>query len=154
MLPTVPLNEADAPLATDLPQKLMTVVADLTDVILEENALMAEGMPAAVAKTIDRKLELSDSYEDLYAELVETHRDYLANDPEYASRLMEAVLQLREATTENLTRLDAAMEASRRRVEAVMAAMRSSVSENIPYNAKGDVPLNAKLAAFTKDFHA
>ena len=35
-----------------------------------------------------------------------------------------------------------------------MAAVRAEVRDNGPYNAKGDVPLNARLAAFGKDYHA
>jgi hypothetical protein len=140
--------------AAGLPDMLMAVVSDLTDVILEENALLTEGLPAAVAATVDRKLELSDAYEDLYAELVESRRDSLTCDPDFARRLMDAVVVLREATSENLARLDAAMTASRRRVESVMAAMRAEACANTPYGPQGKVPLDACLAAFGKDFHA
>ncbi|MGE5517947.1 MAG: flagellar protein FlgN [Bacteroidota bacterium] len=139
---------------SDLPEHLLLVIAELTDVITEENTVMAEGMPAAVVATVDRKLELSDTYEELYAELADNRAEILAQDPEFATKLMEAVLLLREVTAENLTRLDAAMTASKRRVEAVMAAMRSAARESAPYSAKGDVPLNARLAAFGKDYHA
>ncbi|MCR6632562.1 MAG: hypothetical protein NVV74_22345 [Magnetospirillum sp.] len=154
MLPSAPLIHMVDTQHADLTEMLMSVVTDLTEVIEEENALMAEGMPAAVTATIDRKLELSDAYEDLYAELVENRRDCLTADPAFANRLMEAVLHLREVTTENMARLEAAMQASRRRVEAVMAAMRSTIAEDGPYSAKGEVPIGARLAAFGKDFHA
>lgn len=137
-----------------LPSQLLEVVTELTEVIVEENSIMADGMPAAVVATIDRKLELSDTYEDMCAEMMETQRDSLAADPVLARKLMEAVLRLREVTAENLTRLEAAMDASRRRVEAVMAAMRSDARETTPYGPKGGVPLGARLAGFSQDFHA
>lgn len=154
MLPSAPLLHIGSDHHSDLPEHLLAVIAELTDVMLEENAVMAEGMPAAVVSTVDRKLELSDTYEELYAELADSRAEILAQDPDFATKLMEAVLRLREATAENLTRLEAAMSASKRRVEAVMAAMRSTARESTPYGPKGDVPLNARLAAFGKDYHA
>lgn len=138
----------------NLPERLLAVVAELTSVMQEENAALAEGLPASVSANVDRKLELSDNYDELYAELADTQAELLAADPDFAHKLMDAVLQLRQVTAENLTRLDAAMSASRRRVEAVMAAMRATAQENAPYGAKGEVPLNARLAAFGKDYHA
>lgn len=153
MLPTAMLPHVDAG-SRDLRGLLMDVVTELVEVIREENATLAEGLPAAVATTIDRKIELSDAYEELCGELAETAPEMLAADPAFAAKLMEAVVALRTATDENLVRLEAAMTASRRRVEAVMAAMRSSAGENAPYNAKGAVPLNARLAAFGRDYHA
>lgn len=154
MMPSAPLMHTGSEFHGDLPAQLLAVIAELTEVMLEENDVMAEGLPAAVVATVDRKLELSDTYEELYAELADHRVKILAHDPEFATKLMEAVLRLREVAAENLTRLDAAMSASKRRVEAVMAAMRSSARENAPYGPDGDVPLNARLAAFGKDYHA
>jgi hypothetical protein len=136
-----------------LPGQLLDVVTELTEVVLEENAIMAEGLPAGIAANLDRKLELSDTYEDLCAEVIEGRRDSLAADPELARRLIMAVVRLREVTAENLVRLDAAMDASRRRVEAVMAAMRAEAGNAAPYGPGGAVPLGARLAAFSRDFH-
>lgn len=154
MLPSAPLMQDVTASHGQLPGQLMSVIAELTDVILEENAVMAEGIPAAVMATVDRKLELSDLYEDLLAEMVETKPACLTSDPELARKLMDAVLELRQATQENLVRLEAAMNASKRRVEAVMAAMRSEARVDSPYSAKGEIPLGARLAGFGKDFHA
>lgn len=138
----------------DLGEKLLYVISELTEVMMEENFILADGIPASLAANVDRKLELSDDYEELYAELVDNQSELLSTDPAFAHKLLEAVLQLRETASENLERLDAAMNASKLRVEAVMAAMRTTVSENLPYSATGTVPLNARLAAFGKDHHA
>lgn len=154
MLPNATLPHAGYGSHADLPDRLLSVVAELTEVMQEENAALALGLPAALSTGIDRKLELSECYEDLYAEWADTQAELLSADPAFAHKLMAAVLLLRETTAENLTRLDAALTASRRRVEAVMAAVRSEARENAPYNARGDVPLNARLAAFGKDYHA
>jgi hypothetical protein len=40
---------------------------------------------------------------------------------------------------ENVTRLRAAIEASRRRIDAVMAAIREQISDNAPYGANGRI---------------
>lgn len=154
MLPNAPLLHTGSDHSTDLPEQLLAVIAELTEVMEEENAVLSEGIPAAVVNTVDRKLELSDTYEELYAEMADQRAEILAHDPDFAGKLMEAVVHLREVTAENLTRLDAAMKASKRRVEAVMAAVRSTNAENGPYSAKGEVPLNACLGAFGKDYHA
>lgn len=154
MLPSVPLVHFGHDRFADLPSQLLAVIGELTTVMMEENAFMAEGMPAAVAETVDRKLELSDSYDELFAELADNRAQLLAADPDFTARMMAAVVRLREVTAENLTRLEAAMEASRRRVEAVMAATRSTLRDHAPYGANGDVPLGARLAAFGKDYHA
>lgn len=154
MLPNATMMHALHEGHAELPGRLLSVVAELTEVMQEENEALAQGLPASLSAGIDRKLELSDCYEDLYAELADTQPELLAADPAFAHKLMDAVLMLREVTAENLTRLDAAMNASKRRVEAVMAAVRAEIRDNGPYNAKGDVPLNARLAAFGKDYHA
>lgn len=137
-----------------LPGQLLNLVHELTGLILEENSVMANGMPAAMIATIDRKQELSNSFEDLCAEVMENHRDSLTADPVLARKLMKAVLRLREITAENMVQLEAAMDASRRRVEAVMAAMHSEAQITAPYGANGQVPMGARFAAFGQDFHA
>jgi hypothetical protein len=154
MFPSAPLMQDMPDYQSRLPGQLMSVITELTEVIEEENAVMAEGIPAAVVNTVDRKLELSDAYEELLAELVDSKPASLSADPELARKLMESVLALREVTQENLLRLEAAMNASKRRVEAVMSAMRSEAQVAQPYSAKGEIPLGARLAAFGKDFHA
>lgn len=136
-----------------LPSQLLDVVTELTEVVLEENAIMAEGLPAGIAANLDRKLELSDSYEDLCAEVIEGQRNALAADPELARKLIVAVVRLRDVTAENLMRLEAALDASRRRVEAVMTAMRAEAGSTAAYGPGGGVPLGARLAAFSQDFH-
>lgn len=136
-----------------LPGQLLDVVTELTEIVLDENTSLAEGLPAHFGATVERKRELSHTYEDLCAELLDQRRDALAADPELARKLMEAVIRLREATAENLTRLEAAMNASRRRVEAVMAAMRQEVGATSSYGPRGNVPLGARLAAFSQDIH-
>lgn len=154
MFPSTPMMQDQADPQGRLSARLMDVIAELTEVIQEENAIMAEGMPAGVVRTLDRKLELSDSYEELLEMLVENKPAALTANPEFARKLMDSVLVLRQATQENLARLDAAMTASKRRVEAVMTAMRSEASVAAPYGAKGEIPLEARLAGFSKDFHA
>jgi hypothetical protein len=57
--------------------------------------------------------------------------------------LQENVLRriecLRTSMDENMIRLRAAIEASQRRIDAVMAAIREQISDSSPYNANGRV---------------
>jgi hypothetical protein len=52
---------------------------------------------------------------------------------------LQRTTQLRERMAENIDRLQAAMEASRRRVEAVMSAIRQHAAADSTYGANGRV---------------
>ena len=50
---------------------------------------------------------------------------------------------------ENVTRLRAAIEASQRRIDAVMAAIREQISDNSPYGSNGRV--NGQIASYGRN---
>ena len=135
-------------------ERLLLVVAELTEQIERENIDLAAGFPALMTPAIERKEKLAQAYTELYDELHEAMPGFLSLSDELAERLMGAILRLRDVTEENLTRLDAAMAASRRRVEAVLAMARDAKRQEGTYSAKGEVPIEAALAAFTRDYHA
>lgn len=138
-------------MAAPLPERLMRVLGELTDVVLEENAIMAEGVPAGVVATLGRKRRLTGDYERLCAELAAGRRGGLGAEPALAGALIVAVMRLREATSENLARLEAAMDASRRRVDAVMAAMRSQDDGAGHYGPGGSPAAPARRNAVGRD---
>ena len=138
----------------DPTERLLRVIAELTEQMERENADLAAGLPASVAQDIDRKCELADLYADLYEELRAAYPDLLSYPGSLADRMTAAVLRLRAVADENLTRLQAATEASRRRIEAVLAAARSAGRAHATYGANGEIPLGARLAAFARDYHA
>jgi hypothetical protein len=53
---------------------------------------------------------------------------------------------------ENMVRLRAAIEASQRRIDAVMVAIREQISDSSPYNAKGRV--NGHSASYATSIKA
>lgn len=127
---------------------LLSVISELTDMMIEENSVLAAGLPAFLAANAERKHELADEFEKRKTGLTGI------GDPVAIRTLTDAVTQLRDVTAENMDRLEAAMRASRHRVEAVMQAAGAAAPGGTPYTAKGKPPLATRLAAFGKDHHA
>jgi two-component sensor histidine kinase len=67
-------------------------------------------------------------------------------------KVLQRIESLRLATAENMVRLRAAIEASQRRIDAIMAAAREQIAGNSPYNANGRV--NGHAAAYGTSFRA
>lgn len=106
----------------DLDQ-LLEVVTELTALMLQENAFLRSGMPAALS-------ELSDGKERLTQRLVELGRSAaVAGDAAEADALKRHLVAsgaaLKVLTRENMHLLEGAMSASRRRIESVMQAIRT-----------------------------
>jgi hypothetical protein len=109
----------------------------MTLVIEEENRILSQGMPASLASTSARKTELADQFEG-WANRVRTAQIEIGHaDIEMRAKLLNATKALRTVMEENVVRLRIAMEASRRRVEAVMSAIREQISSSSPYGANG-----------------
>lgn len=116
---TVPVRRTFAnPALTELDK----LIDDLTEVIDDENALLAKGMPASLAGVTGRKSNLAlRIQEDLAAlgaagAIAGPDRDYFE----------ERVGLVQAKARENLSRLAGAIGASRRRIAAVVAAVRES----------------------------
>jgi hypothetical protein len=111
----------------------------MTLVIEEENRILSQGMPASLASTSARKNELADQFER-WANRVRTAQIEIGRvDTEMRAKLLESTKALRAVMEQNVVWLRIAMEASRRRVEAVMNAIREQISSNSPYGANGRV---------------
>lgn len=149
MRPTSSLFLAVPQPADRLPEALLSLIQELTAVMAEENALLAAGLPTAVAGTADRKVELSDRFDHLWAGYAGRCRLALVADQDTAHRLIQAVTVLRKVATENVGRLDAALAASRRRIDTAMTAMRGDVAPSRGYGTTGAVPLVARLPVAT-----
>jgi len=154
MLPFIPQSVATERPARQLAEALLDTVSELSELIAEENRALAAGYPAGLAASTERKTALAGEYADLWEDLGPEGAALLAQDPDFSRTLMAAVTALRGATQENATRLEAAMAASRRRVEAVLAALRQDGGTARPYGAKGDIPLDLKLSALGHNYHA
>ncbi len=124
-----------------LASELLAVVTELSGVIADENDILSRGIPASVVETLDRKLALTEVYEELWERMDETGEGCgFSTESDLSRDLMDAVRHLRDVTSENLDRLEEAVDASKRRVDAVMAAMQE-IERNTTtgYTADGDV---------------
>ena len=108
--------------------ELDLLIDELAEVIGDENALLASGMPASLAATTGRKSNLASSIEALLKTIgaagpvTEGERNYLDQRVGMVQRLAR----------ENLSRLAGAIGASRRRIAAVVAAVRDEDASASP----------------------
>jgi hypothetical protein len=154
MLPFISQHIPGERPARQVAEALLETVTELSEVIAEENITLASGYPAGLALTSERKTELAAEYAELWEDLGVDGAAALAADPEFGRALIAAVNHLRQAAGENITRLEAAMNASRRRVEAVLEALRQDARVSGTYGAKGDIPLELRLPPVGANFHA
>lgn len=120
--------------------KLDAVIDELIEVINDENAMLASGMPASLAATTGRKSNLASNIEvslraiGAAGPVTDEERAYLDLRVGFVQRLAQ----------ENLSRLAGAIGASRRRIAAVVAAVRDEdLSRGSAYGRTGSrAPLN------------
>lgn len=132
---------------------LIDVMAGLADLLRTENDLLRRGMPAALAEMTDRKVALSDEYEALMAEVRQRYAAEMAENPELRHTLLRIGRELDTLTRENLQRLEAAMDASRRRIDAVMKAVLADNNRDCTYSRDG-APAGGRLVAYRTDYLA
>jgi hypothetical protein len=120
-------------------EDLVELIDKLIDVVVEENIALAMGLPASQSRHTARKLVLADQFEKWVVEV--SMRRILLHSPDRVlqARVLQRIEALRISMDENMIRLRAAIEASQRRIDAVMAAIRAQISDNSPYNAKGRI---------------
>jgi hypothetical protein len=106
---------------------LVGVMSKLKAVIEAENALLHRGMPASVLETMAAKGALTREYAQLGVAITSdagSASDVLS-DPSLHDMLIEAGASLCALTEENRALLAGALSATRRRVDAVMKAIRT-----------------------------
>lgn len=128
---------------------LAELIECLIDVVTEENIALAMGLPASQSRHTARKLELAEMFERWVKDIA--LKGVLLGTPDRSLQVnvLERVEQLRVTMDENLTRLRAAIEASQRRIDAVMAAIREQVADNAPYGSNGRV--RAQTASYARN---
>ena len=138
MLPEKPSRQQVAQNGSRI-EDLIELIDALIDVVVEENIALAMGLPASQSRHTGRKLVLAEQFEKWVVEV--SMRRVLLQTPDRAlqARVLQRIEALRTSMDENMTRLRAAIEASQRRIDAVMAAIREQISDNSPYNANGRV---------------
>nr|WP_157038897.1 flagellar protein FlgN [Rhodopseudomonas palustris] len=146
MTPSPPLQPAivqDSHRIADL----VELIDQLIDVVTEENIALAMGLPASQSRHTARKLELSELFEQWVKQV--SMKNVLLSTPDRALqiRVLDRIERLRLVMDENIVRLRAAIEASQRRIDAVMAAIRQQIAGNSPYGANGRISGPAASAA-------
>ena len=120
-------------------EDLVELIDSLLDLVREENIALAMGLPASQSRHTERKLVLADQFEKWVVDVSMRRRLLSTPDKLLQEKVLRHIEALRSAMDENMTRLRAAIEASQRRIDAVMAAIRAQISDNSPYNANGRV---------------
>jgi len=133
-------------------ENLIELIDALIDVVTEENIALAMGLPASQSRHTQRKLELADLFEMWVKQVA--MRNLLLQTPNrpLQRKVLGRIDDLRCAMDENMTRLRAAIEASQRRIDAVMAAIREQISDNSPYGASGRI--NGSAASYARSIRA
>lgn len=131
---------------------LIELIDCLIDVVTEENIALAMGLPASQSRHTQRKQELADMFEMWVKEV--SMRNLLLHTPNrpLQRNVLGRIDDLRCVMDENMTRLRAAIEASQRRIDAVMTAIRAQISDNSPYSAGGRV--NGHAASYARSVQA
>ena len=122
------------------------VMGKLKAIIENENEFLERGLPATLLATTKRKSVLSREYGALGTEMLDRAVDQLLADPELQVKLVAAGAELQAMTTENRALLEKAVFASRRRVNAVMDAVRASADASPELLEGLGIPADADAA--------
>ncbi|ABD86443.1 flagellar protein FlgN [Rhodopseudomonas palustris] len=120
-------------------EELVALIDALIEVVREENAALAIGLPASQSRHTELKSKLAGRFEAWVAEVSARRVRLHSPDKALQERFMNRIETLRLSMDENVIRLRAAIEASQRRIDAVMAAIREQISDVSPYSANGRV---------------
>ena len=104
---------------------LVSVMEELKMVIETENEHMTRGLPPSILDTGLEKSLLSEEFRQLYAEIA-GEEGIDIDDPALQEQVMKANAELQELSEENTDLLNKALSATRRRVDAVMEAIRAT----------------------------
>lgn len=119
---------------------LLGLVDELIAVIEEENRLMAAGIPASTSHLVERKRELAGEFSHWIAGLRSREIDVVHADGALRRRLIESNEVLRLHMNDNVDSLRASISATRRRIDAIMRAIREqSAPPPSRYGANGKV---------------
>ena len=119
-------------------EAVIELLHELIFIIVSENRLLAQGLPASLSQFVERKTELSETFERWVADVKANKIHISLASPARREQLIQYTRRLGADMEENLSRLRLAMDASRHRIDAIMAAIREQVARP-GYNANGRV---------------
>lgn len=118
-------------------EALVNVMVDLMELLKAENELLSRGTPAALTNMTERKNELSDEFAALHLIAQHSRATEIVTNKDLLKRLTEIGREMDKVASENMERLQAAMAATRGRIEAVMAAVLKHEREITTYSPHG-----------------
>jgi len=119
------MDSKAAPTPTVL-KEFVGVMDKLKAIIETENEFLERGLPATLLATTKRKSLLSREYGALSAELLDQQAEALMADPALPVKLVAAGAELQAMSAENRELLERAVNATRRRVDSVMEAVKAA----------------------------
>ena len=144
---SITLDRAADPRIEAAAHKLIALIDEFIAVVAQENAMLARGLPASLSSVAKQKNILADAFE-LWVKAAQ-EREFRAEALSAKTRtvFVTRLEAFQQAMAENMARLEAAMEASRRRIDAVMSAIRSEMSNSSPYGANGKKAIGTAQSA-------
>ena len=118
-------------------ENLVSLIDELIAITDEENKLLKKGWPASQLIPFKRKAELAEQFQPWAIKVAQLPSALFTTDKDLHSKLVERLSTLQAVVTENITNLRAAIEASERRIAAVMSAIREQMASNASYNCDG-----------------
>jgi hypothetical protein len=118
-------------------EDLLSLLDELIEVTKYENELLLAGWPASQLIPFQRKAELAEQFQPWAVAAAKSPAAIFTADRKLYDRLIERLNELQALTTENVLNLRAAIEASQRRINAVMAAIREQIAADAQYSANG-----------------
>lgn len=138
-----PVQSADANTALS---SAIALIDELVRVIECENDTLGRGFPASLVGTTTRKSALGAAFEVWVMSVRSRTVDLGQCDENLRAQLLARTKVLNETVSENVNRLRAAIDASHRRLDALMRAIREDIAQSAPYGANGRVATGAKPA--------
>jgi hypothetical protein len=132
VMPEMSASEVDAAV-TDA----IALIDQLVDVLSAENKTLSRGFPASLVDTTARKNELGEAFEQWVAAVREQRIDLSAADDALRNKMIARSQTLHVAVDENIGRLRAAIDASHRRLDAVLRAVREDMASTSAYGSDG-----------------
>jgi len=123
---------------SDEDRKVAAIVALLDEmlvVIAEENGRLADGLPASLAQSVARKTQLSVDFENFLSAMRRGDLDVHAASPSMLATLIARLTTLKPLMDDNTRRIRASMLATRRRIDAIMQALRGERTPARGYGA-------------------
>lgn len=118
---------------------IIVLLDELLVVIAEENDRLATGLPASLAQSVTRKTQLSTTFEGYLLTMKRGELNVLSASSGVRATLIARLQALRPLMDDNTQLIRASMRATRRRIDAIMDALRQERAPARGYGADSRV---------------